>query len=353
MNTSSFFFVVVFLFSLPLYVFGFSENEMEALESSGTIQSSESPWRKEISVIFQRNIKTNIFDSSGNRTPNYEARKKQSLLDSDQEDSLLDFSNLYYTIGLSVNYTPLEIVKKFGYNWLKNTEFFLNSSFSTPVTGHISKSEKNRTFTDRTLKYIHYAIGNPSAGFQTLLHKKEEFVSYFNFSVFVFPLNRFSREAGFISGANGSVSLVYFLKKMSQRSWIFSSSHSVAYKRYNKEYSNEKKSRYNTPFRTSQTGNISFRQSSGKSWLPSSTGFSITHLLGINKNQTWNQYLSWRISSSWKIRKALYFILSIEWEDSIHSFNRDPKKSKVKKWDSIGWLDLDKYIVSIGGSLSF
>ena len=341
MKKSVLFCIFAFLF-FPQYGFGFSETELDSLESTGKKSFSSSSWRTELGFALQRNIELNSFHSAG------QDKQKQStirnLFDPNKDKSLLDVSDLHYALSLNLNYSLAEAAKNSSYSFLKNTELFLNSSFNTPFTGYKSNLRHYPWW-----KYIHYALGDIVGGLTAPAYKKGNFLSYFSFSFIAFPLSRFSKEAGLSAGANGAVSLLYFLKKEQKWNLALSSAHTIAYRYYTKD-AVDKGYRYNVHTATNQTGSFIFRQSFNK-YLPSNTGLSATHFFGINKIGSQIQDLALALASSWKVKNQFYLNFSILWKDRIDSYNPDNKN--VRKRESIGWLNLNKYAFSLGGSYSF
>ena len=133
-----------------------------------------------------------------------------NLFAPNESASLLDFTNLYYTLNLNFNYSLTEIVKNSKFDFLKNAELFLNSSFQTPFTGY-NNTEVNYSI----WRYIHYGLGNIIGGLTASIYQKGNLFSDFSFAL-IAPVSLFSKEAGFSGGTGGTISFLYFLKKDSK-----------------------------------------------------------------------------------------------------------------------------------------
>lgn len=338
-------FSYLFLFFSTVCVFfpqsspGFSETDIDSLESTGKKSFSSRPWRTQFSVTLQRNLLLNSHYSDNT------GRDIRKLFDTDEEASFLDFSNLYYTLSLNLNYSLGETIKHLGYDFLKNTELFLNNSFQSPVTGYNNILEGYGP-----VDYIHYALGDIAIGFTTPVYKKEDFFSELSFSLVPYRLSRFSKEAGLLTAANGTISFLYFFKKRSKWSLALSSSHSLAYYHYTKEAADKDGIVYNIPKETRQTGSFIFKQNFNK-YMPANIQISSTHFFGIDKLSTRIHDLTFSSAFSWKIKNRVYMNFSIRWKDRIDFYHPDNKQ--VRKKEPTRWFNWDKYVFSIGGSYSF
>ena len=359
MRKNSLLFTLIFLF-YPHSSFSFSESELDSLEESGKKTFSKSPWRTELSLGLHRNAHLNTFHSAG-----YEAQ--QSVFSTDEKDSLLDFANLYYSIGLGINYSFMEVAEKRNYEFLKNMELFLSGSFDTPWTGYNNQFEDYDAW-----QYIHYAIGDLTFGLTTPLYQKQGFITYFS-SYSLIPLSKFSQEAGLFSGLSGSLSFLYFLQRKSDWSLAVSSNHALHYRHYiknpldrakgdkyqeflarnDKELTHDRSGhKHTTPLSTGNSGNLIFKQSAYKV-LPTRISFTLGYIFGADTRKTRTHYLSWSGAASWKVKNHFYLNTSIRWMDSIHISNPVPEHKDITKHIPIGWSDLRKYIFSIGVSYSF
>lgn len=312
----------------PLYSLSFSETEIDSLESSGTKSFSPSPWRIQFNFSLQRNLEVNS--------------RLSNLFNTKTDTSLLDLSNLYYSLSAVFNYSLQQV--KNSPNWIKNTEIFLVTSFSSPFTGHFSNL-KNYSTKD----YIQFGLGDIVGGLTLPVYKKEAFLSYFSLSAIAIPLSRFSKKAGLTSSISGTFSTLYFLKKGKGTSLTLSSNHNLSYSQYSKDVANKIGSYYNIPCDTTQSFSLIYRQKQSQK-MPSNIRGSISHYFGINTNQTQLQDLILGLATSWKIKKQFYLNLSIRWKDRIYIYN--PNDEKISKKEPIRF-NLSKTFFSLGGSYSF
>ena len=336
----------------PQCGFSFSETELDSLSATGKKHYSLNPWRTEISFVLQRNVLLNSYlsDDEGKdlrKLTGYELPDNEysnNLFAPNESASLLDFTNLYYTLNFNFNFTLAEIVKNSKFDFLKNVEFFLNSSFQTPFSGYKNTEEHYSVW-----KYIHYGLGNITGGLTTPIYQKGILLSDFSFSL-IAPLSLFSKEAGFSGGIAGTISFLYFLKKRSKWSLATSSSHNLSYSHYTKKSTNTHGNIKNIPWHTNQIGSFIYQQVFNK-YLPTNTSFSATHFFGIDTVQIQKQDLSFSGSVSWKIRERFYLKLSIHWKDRFDVY--DPINKKRKTIKPPGWRDLNRYIFALGSSYSF
>lgn len=354
--------IILLLLFYPQVGFSFSENELDSLEDSGKKTFSKSPWRRSFSFGLQRNMDLNTFHDAG-----FEAQQRVFSLD--EKGSLFDISNLYYSIGLGVNYSLSETAKKWKYDFLKNAELFMAGSFATPFTGYNNLLDDYDAW-----QYTHYAIGDLTFGFTTPIYQKENLFADLSSSSFI-PLSKFSQEAGLFSGITGSLGFLYFLKKESKWNVSLSSGHSLNYRYYTAsplDRAKEKEDEYeellsrgdrektydiagqkhSTPWSAGNSGSIAFKQTFSKAF-PTRATLTLGHNFGIETNESRKHYFSWRFSSSWKVKERFYVNASIRWRDLVDISNPNPKHSDIAKNSPIGWDDLRKYVFSLSGSYSF
>ena len=343
MSRASLFSVFLFLF-FPCFGFGFSEIEIDFLESTGQKSLSSSPWRVQIGFSLQRNllVDSSLLDSQElrqQRDAEDEDTVLSNLFDPYRDTSLLDPSNLYYVLSLNLNYSLKGIAEDLQYEWLKNTELFLNNSFNSAFKpSNINVEGYN--FID----YVQYALGDVIGGFTVPAYNKGDFLSSFSFSFIAFPLSRYSREAGLSTTVDGAINLLYFLKKAPKWNVALSFNHSQAYNHYKKDFADT--ANYNVPYDTNQSLSLVFRQSLSKHF-PSSTQVSASHYFGINTYKTRLHDLTLSSSFSWKVKDRLYFNFSISWKDRVNFYN--PYDKEVIKIESIRFNLAHTFFV-IGGS---
>ena len=318
-----FFFFSLFCFLFPQAGFGFSEAEIDSLESTGGKRVSSSLWRTEIGFSLQRNLLFN-------------ARLADNI-SANREASFFDLSNLYYGTDLNINYSLRD------FDSLKNTEVFLKASFNSPIEGH-----KSNLRVYGPMKYISYALGDLIAGLTSPLKKSDDFLSYFDTSVILFPLSRFSREASLITTLDETVSLLRFLRKEETWKLAVSASHNMAYSLYtNKaDIGGYKK---NIPFDLSHGLGLFYRQNYSK-LIPFSTRVFATHYFGISTYHTQTHFLTLGSSFSWKTSKKVYINFLIRWRDNIHRHN--PKNHDIKKNERVSF-NLKKVFFTLRGIYSF
>ena len=325
--------LIIFFYAFLLFPqlsFSFSEAEIDTLESSGKKSFSSSLWRTNVGFSLQRNLELR--------------NRLASLFDTNKEASLFDVSNLYYNLSLNFNYSLSKVAKNSKYNFLKNTEIFLENSFNSPLTGH-NNNLKNYNLAS----YIQYALGDVVLGFTVPTYQNKNFLSYFSFSFIAFPFSRFSREAGLSTTLDGTVSLLYFLKKVKKWNLAFSSRHNLAYSDYKKPSTDVKGIRYNIPLDTSQRASFIYSQNQIK-YFPSNITIFASHYFGVNTKFTRNHDLTLGASSSWKLRERLYINFSVHWSDRIYVYN--PYNENVEKKEPIRFNLIRTFFV-LGGSYSF
>ena len=390
----------ILLFAFPSLLFGFSETELESLEDSGTKIFSKSPWRKSIGFSLLRNLEietrhenfTNIDTDSDQENL---SKKRDKLCDPQAEDSLCDLSNLYYSWDFTVYYSLAQWSKKYlNYSFLKGTELFLGSAFTSNFSGgdcfHL---EGYDNFTG----YIKCGLGDISGGWTMPVYKKgSNFFSYFNFSSIIWPLSKKSSDASLKTSLNASISTLYFIKKQDKWSGAFSSNHSLAYNHFTQPITENKGYSYSNPLNSKQQINLIFKQSFNK-YLPANTNLSLSYNLVLNTENTywildyieetstayWNeageQYkeflpvikenctiknylgsviacgnryhqLALGLNSSWKLKQRAYLTLSARWKDLIKVNNSFNKKVRLKSPPS---LRLYKWFFTLRASYSF
>ena len=321
-------FAVLVVLFFPRLGFGFSETEIDSLESSGKKSFSDKLWRAQFEFFLQRNLEV--------------SSRFSDLLDANKDTSLFDSSNLYYILRANINYSLEKIAKNFYF--LKEGEIFLNGSFYSSFSGH-NTDVKGYNFID----YIQYGLGDVKGGLTVPAYKKEDFLSYFSVGFTPFPLSRFSREAGLSVTVDGTVSLLYFIRKKEGWSLAFSSNHSLAYSRYKKESADSTGDHYNIPWDLNQMGSFIYRQSRSRKW-PFNIQISAGHYFGVDTKSTRNHDVTLTASSSWKIRDQLYFNFSVKWKDRVAVYN--PFNKNVGKKEPVRF-DLTRTFFILGGSYTF
>ena len=355
---------LLFLF-FPVLAFSFSENELESLENSGTKTFSKSSWRRNMGFSLIRNldIETRHRDLSTEEQKENPSAKKNNFCDPDKKDSLCDLSSLYYKWDFTIYYSLDTWLTKY-FNFLKNTEFFLGGYFTSDFKGGACSHLKGYN----SLKgYLKCGIGDILGGWTAPVYKKDNFFSFFNFTMIVWPLSKESQDATLKTAFDGSVSTLYFIKKQKEWSWAISSSHSLVYNHFTVPVINDN---YNNPFDSSQQLSLIFKQRFNK-YLPSNTSLFAAYSLTINTyNTSWlvryveaeqskNKYinfvtedrqkyletvvkekcgkksnivsaiacgsryqqLSLGISSSWRLDQRAYLTLSVWWKDLFKAHN--------------------------------
>ena len=333
----------IFLF-FPCFGFGFSEIEIDLLESTEEKDMASSPWRAQFDFALKRNllVDSSLLDSQEprqQRNPEDKDAVFSNLFDPYRDTSLLDPSNLYYELSLNLNYSLRGIAEDLQYEWLKNTELFLNNSFNAAF----KPSELNMKGYGY-IDYIQYALGDIIGGFKVPAYSRGKFLSSLSFSFIAFPLSRYSREAGLWTTVDGTVNFLYSLKKTPEWNVALSSSHNLAYNHYKKKTANAKK--YNVPYDTNQSLSLIFKQSLNK-YFPSSTQLFSSYYFGINTYKTQFHDLTLGCSSSWKVKDRLYFNFSISWKDRIFIYN--PYDKNVRKNEPVRFNLAHTFFV-IGGS---
>ena len=208
---------------LPKSSFGLSEIEIDALESTDDQELSTGPWATQLNFSLRRNleIKNRYGGFSKGSTQKEEGQKDSKRIhfcDPSSEASICDLSNLYYGLGLKISYSLKNAEdffdKRLGIKndrmkqLIKNTKIVFENSFNSPFKGN-TKLENYSFFRD----YIMYAVGDPTIGLTTQVYKSDNLLSYSELSVVMFPLSRFSREAGLLTTLDGNIGFVRYLKK--------------------------------------------------------------------------------------------------------------------------------------------
>ena len=319
-----FFFFSSFCLLFSQASFGFSEAEIDSLESTGGKRVSSSLWRTELGFSLQRNLLFN-------------ARLVDNI-SANTEASFFDLSNLYYGTDLNINYSLKD------FDFLKNTEVFLKASFNSPVKGH-----KSNLLDYGPMKYISYALGDLVAGLTSPLKKGDNFLSYFDTSVILFPLSRFSREASLITTLDETISFLRFLKKEESWKLAVSASHNMAYSLYTSKDADKGGYKKNIPFDLSHGLGLFYRQNYSK-FIPFSTRVFASHYFGINTYHTQTHFLTLGSSFTWKTSKKVYINFLIRWRDNIHKHN--PKDHNIKKTEKVSF-NLRKIFFTLRGIYSF
>lgn len=263
------------------------------------------------------------------------------------EASLFDFWSLYYSLTLNFNYSLKEMAKK--YVLFKNVELFVNSSFQTPVMGYHSGGEAVKDYGPSD--YIHYALGDITAGFTAPIYRGEGFFSDWFLSLMPHALSRFSQGAGLSKTVGGAVSFLYFLKQKKLWSLAVSSNHFLNVSYYRKNFFDREAHIENLPLETTHGGSFIYRQGHQK-YVPASMRASAGYFLGVSKkNITFYHDLTLALSFSWKMKERYYLNCAIRWKDRVGVYNFSDKN--IRKDRPIGWFEPGKYVFSIGGSYSF
>ena len=340
---------MVFIFLLfPCFGFGFTEAEIDLLESTKEKDLASSPWTAQFDFALQRNLllpsRLSNSQEQGQKKNSEGKSRLSDLLNPYKDTSLLDLSNLYYTLNLSLNYSLRNIAEDLQYEWLKTTKLFLNSSFNSAF-----KPSKLKVKGYGYIDYIQYALGDIIGGFKVPAYSRGNFLSSLSFSFIAFPLSRYSREAGLWTTVDGTVNFLYFLKKTPEWDVALSSSHNLAYSHYEKDSADPRGYNNNVPYDTSQSFSLIFKQSLNK-YFPFSTRLSSSHYFGINTYRTRLYDLTLGCSSSWKVKDSLYFNFSISWKDRIFVYN--PYHKKVRKREPVRFNLAHTFFV-IGGTYFF
>jgi len=336
-------FLIIFAFCLsPHLSFGLSETELESLETTGKKSLSISPWRTQVGFALQRNIEFNsrFSDDTG-------ADILRKFFNPRGEASLFDLWNLYYGLTFNFNYSLKEMEKK--YILFKNVELFVNSSFQTPVKGYHSGGEADRGY--GLSDYIHYGLGDITAGLTAPIYRGEGFFSDFSVSLMPYPLSRFSQGAGLSKTVSGAVSFLYFLEKEKLWSLAVSSNHSLNVSYYHKNFFDREGHIENFPLETAHSGSLIYRQSHQK-YMPTSVRASAGYFLGVSKKKI-NFYhdLLLALSFSWKMKERYYLNCSIRWKYRVNVYNFSNKS--IRKDRPIRWFEPSNYVFSIGSSYTF
>ena len=360
-------FLFFILLIFPSLAFSFSETELDSLEDSGTKIFSKKPWRKDFGFSLIRNLDV----EAGHRSfsGKAESEKKEDsggkFCDFNSDNSICDLSDLYYSLDFTVYYSLLKWAEKHSsLSFLKSAEFFLSSSFSSSFkSGNCSHLEGY----DNLSGYLKCGIGDVSTGWTLPFYQKDNFISYFNFSVLLFPLSKKSQDLSLKTGLNGSISALYFIRKREKWSWAFSSQHSLAYNYFTKPWGKDWTS-FNNPFSSGQALSLILKQNLNK-YLPANSSLSVGYNFTVNADNTYwyaiemeqwmegrstglpgpelrdflpvikkecsvknrfgtvlacgNRYheLSLEGSSSWKLDKRWYLRLAVKWRDLISVHN--------------------------------
>ena len=402
--------IVLFLLIFPPVVFSFSETELESLESEGTKTFSKSPWRRDFGFSLIRNLEIESRHQSLSEEKESEEaglNKDNKFCVVDSKNSLCDLSSLYYRLDWTLYYSLAQWAEKYlSYSFLKNTEFFLASSFTSNFSGGNCSHLEGW---DNLKDYMKCGIEDLLVGWTAPVYQKDNFFSYFNFSMMAWPLSQKSEDTTLKTAVEASISALYFIKKQDKWSQAVFSSHSLAYNHFTNPSADKDWKSYNNPFNSEQALNLIFKQSFNK-YLPANTTLSIAYRFLINTENTywiinevekreretkfWNriskktdhlnivspeykeyletvvrkkcsvktklgsviacgnryQHLSLGASSSWKLDKRVYLNLSVQWKDLINLYSPIDKKVEEKRYPS--W-DLNKWYFSLRASYSF
>ena len=355
---------ILFLLTIPIFAFGFSETELDSLESSGSKTFSKSPWRIDMGLSLLRNLdvetrerKLYLNDSL------FEDKKTKKFCNPSEEGNLCDLSNLYYNLDLTAYYSLANWAKKyFNHSFLKGTELFLGTYFSSDFKGGACSNLENY---NNLRGYITCNLGDLVGGWTTLIYKKQDFFTYFNFSTIIWPLSKKSKDSSLTTNLKGSLSTLYFIKKENEWSGAISSNHSLNYNHFTSYKSNSQA--YNKPLGTSQQLSFILKQEINK-YLPANTRLFINYSFILNTENThWHlkeislkdntvsditeesleklinfldkekcpksdlgsliscgshyHELALGLSSSWKLQQRMYLNFTAKWQDLIKIYS--------------------------------
>lgn len=325
-------YLVLNLLLLPQLSRGLSETELETLESSGTRAVSKNPWRTELGVYLNRNLDVET---------EYKAIELEDLDGFIREASLLDPSNLYYGYNFTVYYS-LESAEKYkNLSFLKQTELFLGSGFTSNFAGgdcvllaDYINQETNRITVGN---YIRCGLTDIVGGFTSPLYIRKDMFVFFSGSVFRIPLSKRSQLVSLRSSSSGSLSTLYFFKRDKNWSLALSSSHSLGYSYFKYLTANKDGTSYNRPLNLSNGLSFIIKQRYSP-YLPVNLRFSSSHQFAFNNYKVDSKdcdrktlafiscgsrehYLSFGLSSSWRLPQRIFLSLSVNWNDLISVSN--------------------------------
>ena len=321
-------YLVLSLLLLPQLSQGLSETELETLESSGTRAVSKSSWRTEFDVYLNRNLDVET---------EYRAIELEDPEGSIREASLLDPSNLYYGYNFRFYYS-LESAEKYkNFSFLKQTELFLGSGFTSNFAGgdcailaDYINQEKGRITVGN---YIRCGLTDIVGGFTSPLYITKDIFVFFSGSVFKIPLSKRSQLVSLRNSSSGSFSTLYFFKRDKNWSLALSSSHSLGYSYFKYLTVNKAGTSYNRPLNLSNGLSFIIKQKHSP-YLPVNLRFSSSHQFAFNNYKVDSKdcdrktlafiscgsrehYLSFGLSSSWRFPQRVFFSLSVNWKDLI------------------------------------
>ena len=322
-------FLFFFIILLSPLVFGFSETEINLLESSGDKPVSLKLWRAEFSFSGQRNLDVKGRYAHG-----------KDFFDPNKQSSLFDISVLYYVFDLDLRYS-LKGIAKNSPDFIKKAELFLTSSYRD----HFKSYYKKGRISDFE-KYFIYPLGDIDGGFSSPLSRRKNFFSRLSVSLTA-PLSQEARIAKLVMAVNGGLSLIYFLQKKEKSNLALSSNHNLSYGYYGQDLRSRSSTVDNIPWDTSNSLSLIYRQSHYK-YAPSNVSlfFSLYHGMGKRWTLFYDYILG--LSSSWKINQSLYFNFFFHWKDR-NSYNLKNKKRNDKSKFHFG----NQTFFSLGGSYSF
>ncbi len=308
----------------PQSGFGFSDTELNRVESEEGEGASSKAWGVDLGFSLKRNLEIN---------PRLQGAAEGSIWSPDTEASFLDPSVLYYALGLRLNYPLKNSASFFNHiglrghtveSVLSHTTVFLTGSFDSPFKGH-KFYLKDYNFSD----YFFYALGDLIAGATSRIYKSDKLLSYFDVSVILFPLSRFSKEASLITTLGSTVRFLRQIQKKELWSLSFVSSHNFAYSQY-KYASTDKTGRdWNIPLDTSHSIGFLLGQSYNQ-FMPSRARFYLTYYMGLDAMYNHNHFLTLGHSFSWKIRNTFRLMFSVHWRDNIAFYNLSDKNVRKK-----------------------
>ena len=324
---------------------GLSETELETLESSGTRAVSKSPWRREIGTYLSRNLEVET-----------EYQVLEASDDSIVEASLFDPSNLYYGYNFSVYYSLNSFEKFKNLSFLKQTELFVSSGFSSNFAGGVCvllADYLNEETGQITLgNYIRCGLEDISGGFTSPIYSKNQLYMFLSGSLFRIPISRRSQLVTLRNTSSASLSTLYFFKQDKYWSFSVSSSHSAGYS-YFKSIIANKDGSYNRPLSFSNGLSFIVKQKISP-YLPNNLRFSSLHRFALNTYQIESEecsgktfsllscgsrehYLSLRASSSWRLPKRIFLSLSVSWRDLLAVSNPIDDNVFSSQRHSFGW----------------
>ena len=314
-------FLVLSLF--PLKALSFSSQELEDLK-----KEKYTKLRGEAGLYLRRNME---FEGEG-------------IFDPKKQDSLLDPRQIYHSYFVSLYYSLKDT------SFFKNPEMSLSLSLDSPLTGY-----RNDLVGYGVYEYLHYALGNLSLGLRSSVSSLP--LRHLFSLTLLLPSNKGSLEDSLKVGSDISLSLIYPLRSYHIWNLSLNSSHSLSYFHYeeDKGASNE----FNKTWFVNQALSLLIQQQSLK-LLPSTLRLGLSYELRLDLDKTRFHTMKLSMSSSWKLRDQLYFLISVNTSNYLKVFN--PENPSIKEPGQItGDFDpiksfqrqLDGTYLSLGLSFSF